>query len=112
MLYSQQYGLGSRRSSCVWTEGGDAGVVGGEIDNAADSWPLDHHCYHWSNWSQGLDSWLLPYCCGNLSPLYWAGGKERREQKGREVERGNMRLGERERKKVSVGERQRRREKL
>lgn len=66
MLYSQRGGPGSRRSSCVWTEGGGAGVPGGETDNAADLWPLDLHCYRWSNWSQGSDSRSLAYCCGNL----------------------------------------------
>lgn len=37
LLYSQLCGLGSRRSLCAWTEGGDAGVVGGGTGNAADS---------------------------------------------------------------------------
>lgn len=34
--YSQLCGPCSRRRQCVWTEGVDAGVVDGEIDNAAD----------------------------------------------------------------------------
>lgn len=34
-LYLQLHGSGSRRSLRAWTEGGDVGVVGGGIYNAA-----------------------------------------------------------------------------
>ena len=79
LLYSQLYGLGSRHSSCAWIEGGDVVGTGNSVDlhggRKGSSWTPDHHRYQGSSWSQGLDSWLLPCCCGNLSPLHWAGGK-------------------------------------
>lgn len=36
LQYSQLCGPGSRCSLCAWTEGGDAGAVGGGTGNSAD----------------------------------------------------------------------------
>lgn len=93
--YSQLHGCCNRYSLCAWIEGGAVGAVGSEKYDAADlhewrrscSTSLDHCCYQWSNCSQGLDSWLLSYCCGNLSLLHWAGKKEGygKREKGRET---------------------------
>lgn len=79
LLYSQLYVPGSRHSLCAWMEGGDVVGTGNAVDlhggRTGSSWTPDRHRCQRSNWSQGLDSWLMPCCCGNLSPLHWAGGK-------------------------------------